>query len=71
MMRYNFFDKYLKYGDGSKVCKMAGISDTQLHLWRTGQSKPRVDKIKDFLLALAIYKDLRFKNLLVEYFRTI
>ena len=50
---------------------MAGLSDTQLHLWKTGQSKPRVDKIKDFLKALAAYNNLSYEKLLIEYFRTL
>ena len=71
MYPYNFFKRYLKHGDGSKVCRMAGVSDTQLHLWKTNQSLPRVDKIKDFLKALAVYKNLSYEKLLIEYFRTI
>lgn len=71
MSYYNFFDKYLKHGEGTAVCKMAGINDTQLSSWRRRDSMPRCDKLKDFLKALAIYKELNYKDLLIEYFRTI
>ena len=71
MYYYNFFDKYLKHGEGSIVCKMSGINDTQLSSWRRRNSIPRCDKIKDFLKALAAFKNLSYEKLLIEYFRTV
>ena len=67
---YNFFDKYIKYGEGSAICRIAGIKDCQLSSWRRG-AMIRGDNIKKIIKAIAIYKDLNFSELIVEYFKTI
>ena len=68
---YNFFEKYIKHGEGSEICRIAGVKDCQLSAWKQEKNIPRADNLKAIVKAIAIYKGLRFSDLIVEYFKTI
>jgi hypothetical protein len=64
-------NKYLEKGDAKVICIKAGVSHNTVQNWMTYGRNPRADILKYFLIALAEYKKLDYKELLIECYEML